>query len=61
MKKGLILSLGSSLFQLCVVFPYKAGKGMMGLDLGTITPLFLLIFNAFWGVAAALWMKMARG
>lgn len=61
LKKGLILSLGPSLVQLFVVLPYKAGKGMMGLDLGDMTPLFILVFNAFWGVAAALWMKMARG
>jgi hypothetical protein len=61
LKKGLILSLGPTLVQLFVVFPYKAGKGMMGLELGTMTPLFVLVFNAFWGVAAALWMKMARG
>lgn len=61
LKTGLILSLGPSLAQLFVVFPYKAGKGMMGLDLGTMTPLFVLVFNAFWGVAAAFWMKLARG
>ncbi len=61
MKTGLILSLGPSLVQLFVVFPYKTGKGMMGLDLGTMTPLLVLVFNAFWGVAAAFWMKLARG
>jgi len=59
-KTGLILSLGPSLFQLFLVFPYKAGKGIMGMDLGTLTPLFVLVFNAFWGVSTALWMKMAR-
>jgi hypothetical protein len=61
LKTGLILSLGPSLAQLFVVFPYKAGKGMMGLELGTMTPLLVLFFNAFWGVAAAFWMKLARG
>lgn len=60
-KTGLILSLGPSLVQLFVVFPYKTGNGMMGLDLGTMTPLLVLVFNAFWGVAAAFWMKLARG
>ncbi len=60
LKTGLILSLGPSLVQLFFVFPYKAGKGIMGMDLGTMTPLFVLVFNAFWGVSAALWMKMAR-
>jgi hypothetical protein len=60
LRKGLILSLGPTLVQLFVVFPYKAGKGIMGMDLGAMTPLVVLFFNAFWGVAAALWMKMAR-
>lgn len=61
LKKGFILSLCPTMVQLFVVFPYKAGKGFMGMDLGTLTPVFVLIFNAFWGVAAAFWMKMARG
>jgi hypothetical protein len=30
------------------------------MDLGTLTPLFVLVFNAFWGVSAALWIKNAR-
>ena len=34
LKKGITLSLGPSLVQLFVVFPYKAGTGMMGLELG---------------------------
>jgi len=61
LKKGFILSLFPTMVQLFVVFPYQAGKGFMGMELGTLTPVFVLIFNAFWGVAAALWMKMARG
>ncbi len=60
-RNGFLLSLGPTLVQLLVVFPYKAHQGLLGLDLGTLTPLFVLIFNAFWGIAAALWLKMARG
>ncbi len=60
-RNGLLLSLGPTLVQLLVVFPYKAYKGFLGMDLGTLTPLFVLIFNAFWGVAAALWLRTARG
>lgn len=60
-KKGLLLSLGPTLVQLFVVFPYKTNTGLMGMDLGTLPPFFVLIFNAFWGVAAALWLKTARG
>lgn len=59
-RKGLILSLIPTLIQLFLIFP-KTGKGMLGQELGTLTPLFVFIFNACWGVAAAAWMKMARG
>jgi hypothetical protein len=60
-KTGLLLSLGPTLVQLLLVFPYQAHQGLMGMKLGTLTPLFVLVFNAFWGVAAALWLKTARG
>ena len=60
-KNGLLLSLGPTLVQLFVVFPYETHNGLMGMDLGTLTPLTVLIFNAFWGVATALWLKAARG
>jgi hypothetical protein len=58
--KGLILSLGPSLVQLLVVFPLKAGKGALGLDLGMLTPLLVLVFNAVWGLAAAAWLGSIR-
>jgi hypothetical protein len=57
--RGLIWSLGPTLVQLWVVFPMKAGKGQMGLELGLLTPLFVVIFNAVWGWVAALWLKAA--
>ena len=53
-----ILSLGPTVVQLFVVFPLKAQKGMMGLDLGTLTPLLVILFNAAWGLAAAYWLKL---
>ncbi len=55
--KGLILSLGPTLVQLFIVFPFKAQKGVMGLDLGAFTPVFVIIFNGVWGVTAAAWIK----
>lgn len=57
--KGLFWSLGPSAVQLFVVFPMKANKGMMGLDLGTLTPLFVIFYNAVWGVSAAYWLKFS--
>ena len=57
--RGLILSLGPSLVQLGYIYPNILHQGMLGLKLGTLTPLLVLLFNAVWGVAAALWLRMA--
>jgi hypothetical protein len=56
--QGLFFSLWPSVVQLFVVFPYQANKGVLGLDLGTLTPVFVLFFNAVWGLTAAFWLRM---
>ena len=56
-SRGFIFSLGPTLVQLFVVFPMKAHKGAMGLDLGHLTPLFVILFNAIWGWTAAIWLR----
>jgi len=43
-----------------VIFPMKAKKGMFGLDLGSMTPVLVLFFNAVWGVTAAIWLRFSR-
>ncbi len=58
--RGLLFSLGPSLVQLFVVFPYQAQKGTMGLQLGALTPLFVLIYNVIWGVPAGLWLQWTQ-
>jgi len=58
-SRGFIFSLGPTLVQLFVVFPMKANKGAMGFDLGLLTPLFVVVFNAIWGWTAAIWLKWA--
>jgi hypothetical protein len=55
--RGLVLSLGPTIAQLFIVFPFKVNKGLLGLDLGALTPLFVLFFNAVWGVTAAYWLR----
>jgi hypothetical protein len=55
--RGLIFSLAPTLVQLFVVFPVKLGKGMLGIDLGSLTPVLVIIYNAFWGITAAYWLK----
>ena len=58
--RGLALSLGPSVVQLFVVFPVNANKGLLGLDHGALTPVFVLLFNAVWGVVASWWVKGTR-
>lgn len=56
--RGLLFSLGPSLVQLFIVFPFQAHKGHMGLAVGTLTPVLVLFFNAVRGVSAALWVRL---
>jgi hypothetical protein len=56
--RGLIVSLGPTAAQLFYFFPYVLSKGTLGLKLGTLTPLLVLLLNAIWGVAAALWLRL---
>ena len=57
LKRGLLLSLGPTIIQLFVVFPYKADQGMMGMGLGALTPLLVFLFNAIWGLTVAIWLR----
>ena len=59
-KKGTLLSVFPTLVQLFIVFPCKAGKGMAGLDLGLLTPLFVLFYNWIWGVVTAVAVKYSK-
>lgn len=55
--QGLFLSLGPTAVQLLLVFPLKTPAGLLGLGLGAATPFFVLLFNAAWGLVAALWLR----
>lgn len=59
-SRGLLYSLGPSLVMFFIIFPMKAKKGMFGLDLGSMTPVLVLFFNAVWGVTAAIWLRFSR-
>jgi hypothetical protein len=59
-KKGVILSIFPTLVQLLVVFPLKAKKGYLGIELGLLTPLFVIVFNAIWGIFAGLVVRLSR-
>jgi hypothetical protein len=56
--RGLVVSLAPTLAQLFYFFP-QAGRGMMGLSFGQLTPLFVLLANAVWGITAAWWIRQS--
>jgi len=56
--RGLVFGLAPSAVQLLVVFPNMLDKGMFGLALGDMTPVYVLIANSFWGIGAAWWESM---
>ena len=58
--KGAILSLFPTLVQLFVIFPYKSGHGIAGLELGLLTPVVVLVVNWIWGVVAALTIRLSK-
>lgn len=59
-RQGLLLSLGPTLVQLFVVFPLKAQKGVLGLELGVLTPVLVIVANAVWGLVTAYWLRRVR-
>jgi hypothetical protein len=59
--RGAICSLGPTLAQLFIVFPFKDGKGMMGMDLGALTPLPVIAANVVWGVVSSYWLAWIEG
>jgi len=58
--RGLVFSLAPTTVQLLIVFPFQAHKGYAGLDLGVLTPLFVLFFNLVWGLTASAWIKVSE-
>lgn len=57
-RQGLAFSLLPTLVQLFYVFPYRLQKGLLGWDLGLLTPALVVLFNAVWGLAAAGWLAL---
>jgi hypothetical protein len=59
-RQGLLLGLAPALAQLLVFFP-RQGRGSFGLELGVLTPAFVLLYGAVWGLTASWWVKGTRG
>jgi hypothetical protein len=54
--RGIVFGLAPALVALLVVFPAKPPNVLLGLNLGNLTPLFVVIYNIVWGVAASYWL-----
>jgi len=52
---GCIVSLAPTFAQFLYFYP-SSRLGYFGIKLGSLTPLFILFFNAIWGCCAALWV-----
>ena len=55
--RGLFFSLGPTLVQLFIVFPFMTHKGALGLQLGYLTPVLVVVYNAIWGYGAGWWLN----
>jgi hypothetical protein len=60
-RKGLWFSLLPTAAQLFYFFPQTTGHGLLGLALGTFTPLLVLSCNALWGASTAIFLRLLWG
>jgi len=60
-RKGLWISLLPTAFQLFVVFPYLTDHSVLGLDLGQLTPFFVLLYNLVWGFFTGIFCRLLWG
>lgn len=58
-SRGILLSLCPTAAQLFYFFPFLLKKGWFGLSLGELTPLFVFVYNAVWGLCTAWWVWLA--
>jgi len=58
--KGGLLSIFPTLVQLFFIFPFKAHKGIAGMELGMLTPVLVIFLNWVWGFVTALTIKLAK-
>ena len=55
-KRGAVLGLAPAAAQLLYFAP-QGKAGMLSMNLGTLAPAFIILFNVIWGMAAAFWLE----
>ncbi|MEM1281961.1 MAG: hypothetical protein AAGG81_00250 [Chlamydiota bacterium] len=57
--KGVILSLIPTFTQLVIVLPFFKGASILGLEFGTMMPVYVMMLNIIWGLVAGLFLLKA--
>ena len=60
-SRGMLVSLLPTAFELLVVFPYWQGAGLLGRQLGKLTPLAVLLANLAWGLFTGVCCRLLWG
>ncbi len=60
MLSGIVYSIIPTLAQLFIFFPLITHEGILGADLGSNTPYFVILFNLAWGLITAFWLRLAK-
>ena len=60
-RKGLWISLLPTAFQLFFVYPHMTRHGLLGLELGQFTPLFIVFYNMIWGLCTGVFCRLFWG
>jgi hypothetical protein len=60
-RRGMWVSILPTAFQLLVVFPYWQNAGLMGSNLGKLTPLVVLLANLAWGFFTGISCRLLWG
>jgi hypothetical protein len=58
--KGTLLSLFPTMVQLFIVFPFQTNKGIAGIALGALTPVFVFVYNWIWGVVTSIAIRYSK-
>lgn len=58
--RSIVISLIPTCVQLFIIYPFYAGKGFAGLQLGLLTPLLVWFFFWCWALTTAVILRLAR-
>jgi hypothetical protein len=60
-RRGMWISILPTAFELVVVFPFLDGHGMLGQQLGRLTPLVVFLANLVWGFCTGVFARLLWG